>query len=82
MARYDKSVSFEDLQAAIEGHYGKGTAEHWTNAPLTIWHVEREKFSIQLETVDKRMAKAQGVEEGTKNIHYTDAQVPTKCDSR
>jgi hypothetical protein len=81
-ARYDKSVSFEDLEAAIEQHYGKGESEHWTRAPLMIWHVETVGVMITLETVDKRMAKAQRVEVGTKNVIYTDSQVPTKCSSQ
>lgn len=78
-ARYDKAVSFEDLRAAIEEQFGKGTAQHWTKAPLMSWQVESQKLHIVLETADKRLAKAQRLDVGTKIIHYTDSQVPTKC---
>jgi len=77
-ARYNKSVSFNELKAAIESRYGEGEYKHWTAAPLMIWRVGSD-VSIQLETVDKRMAKLQRVEMGTNNIHYTFAQAPTPC---
>jgi hypothetical protein len=82
-ARYDKSIAFDELQAAIEARYGKGTPEHWTKAPLMVWHVRSDDFMIELVTVDKRMAKVQRVEVGTKEINYTDSRMPTTtCNDR
>ncbi len=81
IARYGKSVSFNDLQAAIEKQYGKGTIQHWTKTtPWLTWHLESEKLDIRLRTLDKRMAKAWRAEAGTKLLDYEDSGGPTKCD--
>jgi hypothetical protein len=70
-ARYNKAVSFEELEAALEKRYGKGTVKNWTNAPLVVWDVEPHLF-IQLDVADKQMAQNQHLEEGTKSVHYDD----------
>jgi len=81
-AVYDKAVSFEYLQAAIETRYGKGTAEHWTEAPLMVWHVEDGDFMIVLDAADQRIAKARHVDVGTKELFIDDARMPTgTCNS-
>ena len=72
-ARYNKTVSFDDLKAALEKRYGKGTAESWPHGPAVTWQVESAHIFIELEIADKGMAYNQHVEEGTKNIHYHDA---------
>jgi hypothetical protein len=71
-ARYNKAVSFEELKAALEKRYGKGTAENWPHGPAMTWQVESDHVFIELEVADKQMAQNQHVEEGTKNIHYHD----------
>ncbi len=72
-ARYSKAVSFEDLKAALEKRYGKGTVKNWGDAPLVIWDIESAHLFIQLQVADKRMAHDQHlIEEGTKIIHYDD----------
>jgi len=71
-ARYNKAVSFEELKAALEKQYGKGTAENWPHGPAMTWQVESAHIFIELEIADKQMAQNQHVEEGTKNIHYHD----------
>jgi hypothetical protein len=75
-AVYDKSVSFEDLQAAIEVRFGKGTPEHWTEAPLTFWQVS-DDFSIVLDTADQTISKSRRVDVETKELFYSDARMPT-----
>ena len=38
-ARYNKAVSFEELKAALEKRYGKGTAENlasWTGDDVAV----------------------------------------------
>jgi len=75
-AVYDKSISFEDLQSAIEARFGKGTPEHWTEAPLILWHVG-DDFTIMLDTADQKIAKNRRLDVGTKELFYTDARMPT-----
>ena len=82
-AIYDKSISFDDLQAALEEHYGKGETKHWTKAALMIWHVGSGDFSIMLDTADKRISKVRGVDVGTKELFYTDSRIDTNtCNSK
>jgi hypothetical protein len=71
-ARYNKAVSLEELKAALEKRYGKGTTESWPNGPAVTWEVESAHVLVVLDTADKRMAENQHVEEGTKSIHYHD----------
>jgi len=71
-ARYNKAVSFEDLKAALEKRYGKGTARNWTDAPLLTWDVEPDHLFIQIDVADNQMALNNRVEEGTKFVHYDD----------
>jgi hypothetical protein len=71
-ARYNKAVSLEELKAALEKRYGKGTTENWPNGPAVTWEVESAHVLVVLDTADKRMAENQHVEEGTKSIHYHD----------
>jgi hypothetical protein len=71
-ARYDKAVAFDDLRAALEKRYGKGTSQTWPDGPVVFWEIESIHVSILLDVADKRMAKSQSVEEGTKSIHYHD----------
>jgi len=57
MARYDKSVSIQEVKAAIDQRYGKWALSENDDAsvPVKLWRVEPEEFAIQLSVVDKGM---------------------------
>jgi hypothetical protein len=75
-AVYDKSVSFADLQAALEARFGKRTPEHWTEASVMVWQVG-DDFMIVLDEADRKIAKSRQVDVGTKEIFIDDARMPT-----
>jgi hypothetical protein len=53
-AIYEKSVSLDDLQAAIDQRYGQ-----WKYAGIpTLWRVEPQKFAIQLGVTEDRTKAA------------------------
>lgn len=54
---YDKSVSLQEVKAAIDQRYGKWALAENDNAsvPVKLWRVEPEKFAIQLAAADKEM---------------------------
>jgi hypothetical protein len=79
MARYDKSVSMDDLKAAIDGRFGKWAVAGFTTGSLMLWRVESENFAIQLSDTDKRTAKLEQQEVGTKTVIYIAFQPPQKC---
>jgi hypothetical protein len=81
MAHYDKSVSIDDLKAAIDERYGKWAMAHFTSGPVMLWRVESEKFVISLSTSDKQEEEREGLEPGTKTVIYLSFQ-PTKCGSQ
>jgi hypothetical protein len=83
MAYYDKSVSLDDLRAAIDLRYGKWAKASNDTSPVKLWRVESESFSIQLSNVNPRDAKISGdnLEVGTKTVVYMAFQ-PTKCGSQ
>ncbi|MFY9561598.1 MAG: hypothetical protein WAQ52_15300 [Terriglobales bacterium] len=70
MAHYDKSVSMDDLKAAIDERYGKWAVAGFTTGSVMLWRVVPEKFVIQLGAADKRDERSDGVEAGTKNVIY------------
>jgi hypothetical protein len=80
--QYDKSVSMDDLKAAIDARYGKWAFVTNATSPVKSWRVESERFSIQLRNVTERDAKLSDdkLEVGTKTVVYTSFQ-PTKCGS-
>jgi hypothetical protein len=67
-AWYDRSVSVDDLAAAIDEQYGKWTVPHFEKGPLRLWRVEPENFAIQLAVLDKRDEKRGVAESGTKQV--------------
>ncbi len=69
-AFYEKSVSFDDLGAAIDGKYGKWTVPQFEKGPMRLWRVEPEKFSIQMVVLDKKDEKRRYAEAGTKQITF------------
>ena len=69
-ARYDKSVSVDDLAAAVDERYGKWTIPHFEKGPLRLWRVESEKFAIQLAVLDQRDEKRGVAEAGTKQLIF------------
>jgi|CZKD01.1.fsa_nt_gi hypothetical protein len=81
-AQYDKSVSFDDLKAAIDARYGKWAGVTNDTSPVKSWRVESERFTIRLRNITEQDAKLSDnkFEVGTKMVVYTSFQ-PTKCDS-
>lgn len=69
-ATYDKSVSLEDVKAAIDKGYGKWALAQSPNSPIKLWRVESEKFAIQLSVADKKDEKMNIAEAGTKQAIY------------
>jgi hypothetical protein len=70
VALYNKTVSEDDLRAALDQGYSKWAIA--TSAPpVRLWRVEPEKFAIQLTTI-RDSIKEQGVpgEEGMKQVIY------------
>jgi hypothetical protein len=87
MARYDNSVSMDDLKAAINERYGQWALADFSTGSLMMWRVEPEKFAIQLSATDKRMAKLAKLagdkeEVETKLVIYVAFQPPKKCSLR
>ena len=81
-AQYDKSVSLDDLKAAIDARYGKWAFAASATSPVKMWRVETERIAIQLRSVTERDAKLSDdkLEVGTKTVVYMSFQ-PTKCGS-
>ena len=69
-ARYDKSLSIDDLAAAIDEQYAKWIVPHFEKGALRLWRVEPEKFAIQLAVMDKRDEKRGIAEAGTKQVIF------------
>jgi hypothetical protein len=70
-AIYDKSISVDDVKAAIDEQYRK-----WAlplddpSGPVKLWRVEPEKFAIQLSVGDKKTEKMNMADAGTKQAIY------------
>jgi hypothetical protein len=56
-ALYDKSVSMDAVEAAIDERYKKWALADFAKSPLRLWRVESEKLAIQLSTGDKKDEK-------------------------
>jgi hypothetical protein len=70
-ALYDKSVSVQDIEVAIDEHYLASKNTDFEKSPLRLWRAESEKFAIQLSADDKKDVKKQLADEaGTKRIIY------------
>ena len=69
-ATYDKSVSLDDVKAAIDERYGKWELAQFANSPIKLWRVESEKFAIQLHVADKKDEKMKIAEAGTQRANY------------
>ena len=70
VAFYDKSVSAQDIESAIDGHYLGSKNTDFAKTPIKIWRIESEKFAIQLSKADKRDEKKEAIEAGTKQVIY------------
>jgi hypothetical protein len=66
-AIYEKSVSLNDLRAAIDEQYGKWALATNSDSPVKLWRVEPEKFAIQLSVTKDRTREA------TAEEKYADA---------
>ena len=71
VAMYDKTVSFDDVRATLDRHYGKWARAENGTPSLKIWRVESEKFAIQLATIDDSLKETGTVgENGMKQLIY------------
>jgi hypothetical protein len=69
-ALYDKSVSAQDIESAIDEHYLASKNTDFAKTPIRIWRVESEKFAIQLSEASRRDEKREAIEAGTKQVIY------------
>jgi hypothetical protein len=84
VALYDKTVSLEDIQAALNDDYGRWAKANNAGLPVKLWRVESEKFAIQLaivgehgnerprvrQTVEGRSKQTAIAEAGMKEVIY------------
>src|SRR5882672_1927321 len=54
LALYEKSVSTDEIKAALDQSYGKWALADFATSPVKLWRVEPEKFAIQLAITDDR----------------------------
>jgi hypothetical protein len=69
-ALYDKSVSMDAVEAAVDERYKKWALADFAKSPLRLWRVESEKLAIQLGTGDKKDEKRGFAEVGTKVVIF------------
>jgi hypothetical protein len=69
-ALYDKSISMNAVEAALDERYKKWALADFANSPLRLWRVEPEKLAIQLSTADKKDEKRAFAEAGTKVVIF------------
>jgi hypothetical protein len=69
-ALYDKSVSLDAVEAAIDERYKKWALADFVKSPLRLWRVEPEKLAIQLSVADKKDEKRNIAEAGTKQVIF------------
>lgn len=69
-ALYDKSISLEDITAAIDARYGKWARSDFADSPVKLWRVESDKFAIQLSVAGKDDEKKSIAEVGTKQAIF------------
>lgn len=57
VARYDTSVSPEEIKAAVDQRYGRWAMRENedANIPVKLWRVEPGKYAIQLAPIDQEM---------------------------
>ena len=51
---YEKSVSTEEIESALNQQYGKWVLTDSAKAPVKVWRVEAAKFAIQLAVTNDR----------------------------
>jgi len=69
-AVYEKSVSIDDLSAAIDEHYGKWAVPGFEKPQHRLWRVEPEKLAIQLSVLDRNDEKKHFGEAGESHLIY------------
>ena len=69
-ALYDKSISLDEVKAAIDKRYGKWALPGFEKSAMRLWRVEPEKFAIQLSVADKTDEKRNIADAGTKQALY------------
>ncbi len=69
-ALYDKSVSIDAVEAAINERYKNSVYADSANLPVKLWRVEPEQLAIQLSTADKKDEKRNFAGAGTKVVIF------------
>lgn len=69
-ASYDKSVSVEEIKAAIDERYKQWAVNISPNSPPYVWRVEPEKFVIQLSLAGKQNTGKKMADAGTNQVIY------------
>jgi len=69
-ASYDKSVSFDEVKAAINEHYGEWALNQFGDSRMKLWRIEPDKFAINLSVADKKDEKMNIAEAGTKQVYF------------
>jgi hypothetical protein len=70
-AVYDKSLSVNDVKAAIDERYGKWALPlEDPSGPVKLWRVVPEKFAISLSVADQKDEKMNLADAGTKEAIY------------
>ena len=80
-AIYDKTVSFDDIRAAIDERYKTWSVPEFANSPLKMWRVASEKFAIQLSVVSKKDEKRNVAEAGSTQAIYIAFGGRAACDT-
>ena len=79
-ALYDKSISLDDVRAAIDERYGKWALPGFEKSAMKLWRVEPEKFAIQLSVADKTDEQRNIADAGTKQAIYIAFGGKSACD--
>jgi hypothetical protein len=79
-ALYDKSVTLDELAAAIDARYPGSAIPKAQGYPMRLWRVESERFAIQLSVTDKKDKKRGFAEIGTKQAVYIAFGGSSACD--
>lgn len=78
-ALYDKSISFDQVNAAINDRYRQWFSTDGSSPALHLWRVEPQKFAIQLHVADTKDEKRNLAEAGTKQVIYIAFGGRTAC---
>jgi hypothetical protein len=78
-AIYDKSVSMDAVEAAIDERYKKWALANFAKSQGRLWRVESEKLVIQLSTANKKDEKKGFALAGTKMVIFLPFGARSAC---